>query len=75
MVSIGGTMTPVGGAARNFLRRVRLAGEPLHAEPDELALAQACIEAGYLRRVSSRLGLFAITVDGVAYLDRVAGAH
>jgi hypothetical protein len=75
MASHGEIITPIGSAARNFLRRVRLAGEPLHAEPDELALVQACIEAGYLRRVSSRLGLFAITADGAAYLDRVAGSH
>lgn len=66
---------PIGGAARVFLRRVRLAGEPLHAAPDELALARHCLDAGYLRRVPNRLGLFEITEEGVAYLDKLTGAH
>jgi hypothetical protein len=68
-------IVPIGGAARTFLRRVRLAGEPLHASPDELTLAQACLEAGYVRKVPRRLGAFEITARGAAYLDKLAGAH
>jgi hypothetical protein len=62
---------PLGGAARTFLRRVSFAGEPLHAEPDELALADICVQAGYLRRARG-IGNFSITDDGKAFLDRLA---
>lgn len=74
-MTVGSVIEPIGGAACTFLRRVRLAGEPLHACPDELRLAQTCQRVGYLEAVPGRLGTFAITQSGVAYLDALARAH
>ncbi len=63
---------PIGAAACTFLRRVRFAGEPLHAEPYELALARRCLDAGYLQRVPEQPRSFQITRAGAAYLDKLA---
>ncbi|TWF53244.1 hypothetical protein [Neorhizobium alkalisoli] len=62
---------PLGGATRTFLRRVSFAGEPLHAEPDELTLADSCLRAGFIRRAPG-IGNFSITDVGQAYLDKLA---
>lgn len=68
-------VNPIGAAARTFLRRVQLAGEPLHAEPDELQFAEVCTRAGYLQPVHSRLGTFEITPRGISYLSALARSH
>lgn len=66
---------PVGAPALTFLRRVQMAGEPLHAELDELPAAHACHKAGYLHRIPDRLGLYEITPAGISYLAALARAH
>lgn len=66
------TIEPIGGAARNFLRQVRMSQHSHCPDKDEIELAMICMAAGYLRRTARLSPDVVITADGISYLDQMA---